>query len=810
MRKLVQDIRYAVRQLGKNPGFTVVAIITLALGIGANTAIFSVLYASLLAPLPYPDADRLMMVWSKVDGRTQVSAGDYLDWKRQNKAFEDMVAWTGGSFNLATPEQPEMVDGRVVTPGFFRMQGIGFFLGRDFLPEEGSPGKDHAVILTHKTWERLGSDRNIIGKSIRINNEPYAAVGVLAPGLADRLTGGDLSVPLAFKPEQLNHDAHWLVVMGKLKPGVSREQAQSDMNVVADRIAQDFPKSNKGWSTSVEPLHNDFLPPELIKNLWLLMAAVAFVLLIACANVANLLLTRGMSRQKEIAVRTSLGATRVHIFGQFLTESLILAGFGGVIGVALGEVLLRILMANMPFDLPSEADIRLSLPVLLFTVTATTLAGVLFGCAPAWQATRVNLRVNLNETLKEGGRTGTSGSKHRLRRILVVAEFALALTLLAAAGLAMHSFWNVTRVDLGIRKDHVLTFFLPVPQQRFNQPEEIGPYYRQILEKIHGVPGVVNASASTGTPLQGIDFSMFFSVSGKPVGDPSLRPSSPFLMVTPGYYETYGIRVVRGRSFTEQDSAKGTRVAMVNENFVRNYLPGVDPLTQTVSVDQLIPGVTKTGDTVPWQIVGVFHNVRGGNLRADDSPEIDVPFWQSPWPTAGVAVRTNGDPEAMIKSLAAAIHGVDPDLPLAGVRTMDQILDQALLGDQFIAAVFGGFAGVALLLAAVGIYGVMAFGVAQRTHEIGLRIALGAGQGQVLGLILREGLLLALAGLGFGLLGAYFLGRAMQSTLYGVGAIDFSAFGAVAAVLLVSALAACYLPARRAAKIDPMVALRYE
>jgi len=806
MKTTLQNIRHSFRLLSKNPGFALVAIITLALGIGANTAIFSVLYASLLAPMPYLDANRLMMVWSKVNGRNAVSAGDYIEWKKQNTAFQDLVAWTGGSFNLATPEQPEMVDGRVVTPGFFRMQGMGFFLGRDFLPEEGSPGKDHVVILTHKTWERLGSDRNIIGKALRVNNEPYTVVGVLAPGLADRLTGGDVSVPLAFKPEQLNHDAHWLVVMGKLKPGVSREQAQADMNVVADRIARDFPKSNKGWATSVEPLHNDFLPPDLIKNLWLLMTAVGFVLLIACVNVANLLLARGLSRQKEIAVRTSLGATRAHVFGQFLTESLIMAGLGGVVGIALGEVLLRILMANMPFELPSEADIRLSLPVLLFTIIATTLAGVVFGCAPAWQASKVNP----NETLKEGGRTGTSGGKQRLRRILVVAEFALALTLLAAAGLAMHSFWNVTRVDLGIRKDHILTFFLPVPQQRFSRPEEIAPYYRQILEKIHAMPGVVNASASTGTPLEGAGFGMNFSVSASPVSDPSTRPNSPFSMVTPGYFQTYGIRMVQGRSFTEQDSANGARVAIVNENFVRRYLPGVDPLTQTVSVDQLIPGATQVGSTLQWKIVGVFHNVRGGNLRADDFPEIDVPFWQSPWPAAGIAVRASSDPEALIKSIAAAIHTVDPDVPLANIRTMDQILDHALLGDQFIAAVFGGFAGVALLLAAMGIYAVMAFAVAQRTHEIGLRMALGARKEQVLGLILREGLLLTLAGLGFGLFGAYFLGRAMQSTLYGVSAIDFGAFSAVAAVLLASALAACYVPARRAANVDPMVALRYE
>jgi putative ABC transport system permease protein len=804
MTTILRNIRRSLRLLWKAPGFTMVAIVTIALGIGANTAIFSVLYASLLAPMPYPDSDRLMMVWSKAESRNAVSAGDYIEWKRQSTTFQDLVAWSGDNFNLATPEQPEMVAGRIVTPGYYGMQGIGFFRGRDFLSEEGVPGKEHVVILTHKTWERLGSDQDIIGKSIRINNQSYSVVGILAPGLADRLTGGDISVPLAFKPEQLNHDFHWLLVMGKLKPGVSQTQAQADMNVVTDRIARDFPKSNKGWGASVEPLHNDFLPPELIKNLWLLMASVAFVLLIACANVANLLLARGMSRHKEVAVRTALGATRFQIFGQFLTESLIMACLGGAAGIALGEVMLKILMARIPFELPSEADIRLSIPVLLFTLSATTLAGLFFGCAPAWQA----LHVNPNDALKETGRTGTSASKQRLRRILVIAEFALALTLLAAAGLAMHSFWNVTRVDLGIRKDHILTFSLPVPNDRFAKAEEIAPYYRQILEKIHAVPGVLNVAASTGGPLQGTA-AMAFSVSNRPVSDPSLRPSAPFQMVTPGYFETYGIRVVRGRSFTEQDSESGARVAMVNENFVRRYLPGLDPLTQTVGVDQLVPGVTRIGVTVQWQIVGVFHNVRSDGLRSD-LPEINVPFWQSPWPQANVTVRTQGDPAAAAKSIAVAIHSVDPNLPLANIRTMNQILDQALLGDQFIAALFGSFAGSALLLAAMGIYGVMAFGVVQRTREIGLRIALGAGKEQVLGLILREGLLFAAVGLGFGLLGAYFLGRAMQSTLYGVGTIDFGAFVAVSLVLLAAALLACYVPARRAARVDPMVALRYE
>jgi putative ABC transport system permease protein len=807
MTAMGQHIRFTLRQLRKNPGFTAVAVITLALGIGANTAIFSVIYSSLLAPMPYPDADRLVMVWSRIaQGRNSVSAGDYLDWKRQNKTFEDIEAWTGNQFNLATPEQPEMVQARIVSPGYYHMQGFGFFLGRDFVADESVPGKDHVAILTHKTWERLGSNPKIIGSTIRLNNEPYTVVGVFAPGLADRLTGGDVSVPLAFKPQQLNHDFHQLLVMGKLKPGVTLARAQADMQAVTEHIAQEFPKSNKGWGASVEPLHLDFLPPSLIRNLWLLMAAVVFVLLIACVNVANLLLARGFSRNKEVAVRTSLGATRSHIFAQFLTESLIMAGLGGLVGIGLGAAILRILMANIPFDLPSEADVRLSIPVLLFTLAATTLAGILFGYAPAWSASRVDP----NEALKESGRAGAGAGKYRLRRILVISEFSLALTLLAACGLAMHSLWNVSRIDLGIRRDHLLMFFLPASEKRFAHPEGIDPYFRQILEKVQAVPGIVNATVSTGGPLQGTFGGMYFSLSGQPVADPSLRQSAPFQMVTPGYYATYGIRVVRGRSFTNQDSATSTPVAMVNENFVRRYMSGLDPLTQTVSVDKLVPGETRTGEPIAWRIVGVFHNVRVNGLRNDDDPEIDVPFWQSPWPQAGIAVRTTGDPETMTKSIAAAIHSVDPELPMANVITMDQLLNRALLGDQFIASLFGAFALVALSLAGVGIYGVMAFGVAQRTHEIGLRMALGADKEQVLGLILREGFSLALAGLGSGMVGAMILGRAMQSTLYGVGTVDIGPFAVVAVVLLAAALLACYIPARRAAKVDPMVALRYE
>jgi predicted permease len=483
-----------------------------------------------------------------------------------------------------------------------------------------------------------------------------------------------------------------------------------------------------------------------------------------------------------------------------------MSAIGGLAGIGLGMAMLKGLMARMPFTLPSETEVSLNLPVLLFTLGATTLAGILFGCAPAWQATRVDP----NESLKEGGRAGMSGSKHRLRRILVVGEFGLALTLLATAGLALHSLWNVSQVDLGVRKDHLLTFYLPVSEKRFAKAEEIAPYYQQILEKVQAVPGVLNATVANGVPLQGVGFGMYFSIAGQPVADPSMRPSAAFQMVTPEYYRTYGIRVVSGRSFTSQDSASSERVAMVNENFVRRYLPGVDPLTQSVEVEQLVPGAYHPGPALEWRIVGVFHNVRNGGLRADDFPEIDVPFAQSPWPQSSMGVHTQGDPESATKSVAAAIHSVDPKVPLAGIRTMEQIVDETLRGDEFVAGLFGIFAGVAVLLTAVGIYGVMAFAVAQRTHEIGLRIALGASPQQVLRLLLGEGLLLAAVGSGLGLAGAIVAGRAMRGVLYQVGTVDLAAFSAVTGALFVAALVACYVPANRAAQVDPMVALRYE
>ena len=808
MMNLVHNLRFGFRLLAKNLGFTSVALLALTLGIGANTAIFSVVYATLLAPMPYPNPDQLVMVWSKINGNNNgVSAGDFLDWKNQNKLFQNMIAWTGGSFSLSTGGHPEQIRARIVSPGSFDMVGEPLKLGRDFLPEEGQVGRDHVVVMTHKLWvERFGSDPKIIGQKIRMNGEPYTVVGVLAAGQPDRLES-HLFVPLAFKPDQINHDFHWLLVMGRLKPGVTLQQANADMDSVTRHIAEIYPVSNKGWGASVEQLQNDFISPELIKNIWLLMGAVAFILLIACVNVANLLLARGTVRQKEIAVRASLGATRRQLFAQFLTESLALSTIGGVLGIGLAWAMLKVIVVMMPpFTLPSEADVRLNLPVLFFTLAASLLSGILFGCAPAFQTTRMNL----SDTLKEGGRSASSAGRHGLRRGLVVVEFALALTLLAGAGLVIHSFWKLSRVDLGFRQDHILTFGLPVPNDRFSKPEQINAFYRQLLEKIGALPGISSISVSTGMPLQGTNFGMPFSIVGQPVGDLSSRPGAGFTMVTPEYFRTFGISISKGRVFTSQDLAGNVPVAIVNDAFVKKYLSNLDPLKQRLSIEQLIPGQTKLGPPLEWQIVGVYHNVHNGGIRGDGFPEVNVPFSQSPWPQAAIAVRTAGDPASMTKSIAAVVLSIDPDLPLDQVKTMDQIVDESLSGDRFGTVLFGSFAAVALLLAAIGIYGVMSFAVAQRTHEIGLRIALGAGPAQVLRLVLGEGILLALGGLLLGLGGTYFVGRLMKSLLYQVNAMDPTVVSAVTAVLLLSALLACYIPARRATQVDPMVALRDE
>ncbi len=801
-----QNIRFALRQLIKAPGFTITAIITLALGIGAVTAIYTAVYATFIAAMPYPDPDNLVMVWSQVKGgHNGVSAGDFTDWREQSHSFVDLKAFTGTQFNLAGKEAPEMVDAQYTTPGMYAMMGNKFQMGRDFLPEEGVAGKEHVVILMNKMWRRMGADPNIIGKTVTLDQKPYTVVGVLAGGQADRLDQ-DLVVPLVFTPEQKNHDFHWLLVMGRLKPGVTMKQAQADMDAVAAHVAKVYPTSNKGWGAKIDPLKNDFLDDSVKTTMWLLLGAVGCVLLIACVNVANLLLAKGISRQREIAIRSAVGASRRIIFAQFVIESLVLALLGGLIGTAVGFGMLRGLKAMMPDGtLPSEADLSLNIPILLVTLAATTLAGILFGCAPAWYASRLDPA----ETLKEGGRSGSSKIRQRLRQSLVIGEFTLALALLAGAGLAMHSFWNLAHVDLGVHVDHVLTFDLPMIKGKDATAGQIVGYYEQMLRRLQVTTGVEHATITVGMPLEGAYFGMPFTIGTTTYTDPSQRPGTGFQMITPDYFNTFGIRLVNGRAFTDADNAQGMKVAIVNEEFVKENFKGKNPIGERINVEQLIPGVTKLGPYQAWQIVGVIHDVRGGNFSRDRA-QMYVPFDQSPWVDANFGVRTASDPEAMRRTVAAAVHAIDPAAALSEVKTLDQIRDEALSGDRFNLLLYVSFAVIALSLAAVGIYGVMAFGVGQREHEIGVRMALGASRGRVVQMILKEGAILAGIGMALGLVGAYFVGRAMQSTLYNVGSIDLGAFCAVGVLLMVAALLASYLPARRAAAVEPMQALRTE
>jgi putative ABC transport system permease protein len=822
------DLKFAVRGLMRAPGLSAAAILALTLGIGPNTAIFSLVYATLLAPLPYPDPDQLVRVSPMVrDSQSRVSPAEYLEWKERATSFESLEAfWPGRALNLATAGAPERVVARQITPGGHRLLSNGVWLGRDFRDDESEPGKQYVVLLSHRLWrERFGADRDIIGRDIRMDSIPYTVVGVLEPGHWDRAPANIL-IPISFTPDEIaNRHFRPLIVDGRLKPGVTIEQAQHEMDIIAVDQARRFPDSNAGRTirivrldTAVADSRRTFAGAPIRTLLWSLLAAVSFVVLMACVNLANLLLSRGATREHQTAIRAALGATRTNLVRLPMMEGLVLAAAGGALGALASVWILDGILAMLPpYTLASTVDPRLNLPVLLFAIAATMFAGALCGSAQAWQAARTSF----NETLQQASRSATGHGRRGLRHALVVVEFALAVTLLAGAGLMMLSFWNRTRADLGIRTDNILTFGLPVTNERFSSAAEIDGFYRQLLERIQAVPGVAAASVSNGLPLLGLGVPRDFSVVGRPEEQRSLRPTVGVRMVTPEFFETFGIRMMQGRALADRDSTSAQRVAVVNERFARLFLDGRDRIGQRVAMDaivaptgnRVVAGGTQTGlasgSRVEWHIVGVFRDVSNDEPFGEPkAPEMYVPFAQSPWPQAMVAVRTTTTPELLRTSLVAAVNSVDPALPLVDVRTMEQIVGERLAPESLNMMLYGGLAALALILATLGIYAVMAFTVVQRTAEIGLRMALGAGHSQVRRQILREGATLATGGLVLGLVGAYALGRAMQALLFGTGALSVPVVLVAGLVLLVAALVACYVPARRASTVDPLSALR--
>jgi putative ABC transport system permease protein len=811
VRSFLQDIRFGLRMLRRAPGVTSVAVLTLALGIGASAAIFSIVYGTLLAPMPYPQSDELVMIWSQLNGaRNLIAPADYLDWKRDSTTFQGMYAWSWASFDLSAGPVAEQVNAAVLSPGRLGMLGEPMLLGRDFLPEEGQPGRDHVVILTHKLWvRRFGADPQIVGQTIRLDRQPYTVVGVLMAGLNDR-GDAELEVPLSFRPDQINRTDRWLLVQARLRPGVTIAQAQSNMDVLAQQIAESDPDLRKNWQIRVEPLHDDFVPQTTRTELWLFLGAVGFVLLIACANVANLVLSRAASREREIVVRAAIGAKQSRLFRQLLTESFVLAILGGMAGVFTADLILKGILTLIPVNtLPYEADTRLNVPVLLFMLATTMIAGVVFGSAPAWQASRLNL----SEALKEGGRSGNATGSHKLRRALVITEFALALCLLTGAGLALRSFEKLTNADLGMRTDKILTFWLQPTVDHFTgtdestKSEQTASYYRQVLANIDAAPGVTGASISASLPgAEGA--AMPFNIVGQPAPDAGARPTVAFNTFTPDFFRTFGVRLIHGRTFNDQDVAGKTPVALVNEAFVRQYLPNVDPLGQRLQLSLADSTLVPPAAEVEWEIVGVFHDIRNRGPRETNVPEVDIPFWQSPQRGVSVAVRTAGDPAGASKDVTAAIRSFDPDLPLAYVRTMDQFMALTLAGERWIVALYSGFGFAALVLAVLGVYGVMSYMVVQRTSEIGIRMALGADRMAVLRLVLAEGLNLAAIGVAIGFACSAILAKLMSSSLYGVGAHDPVTFFAVAAVLVAVAVLACLIPGLRATRVDPINALR--
>ena len=813
METLFKDFRYGVRMLMKRPGFTAVAIIALALGIGANTAIFSVVNAVLLKPLPFSDPDRLMKVYEtdKHRGVTQGSASypDFADWRDQNHVFERIAAFHDSSYILTGGDDAVRFQGAVVSADLFALLGVTPILGRTFLPEEDKPGDSgRVVMLSHGLWQRqFNSDPNILGRSLTLDGMNYSVVGVMPAGFKFPIGNEPVELWTTFAVESQGTDAmtaqrgaHYLKVIARLKPDVTISQAQAEMDTIASRLEQQYPDENSHRGVYVVGALED-LVGDVRPALFILLSAVGCVLLIACANVANLLLARATTRHKEMAIRAALGASRMRVVRQLLTESVMLALVGGALGllVALwGTDLLVVLSGD---DIPRATEIGLDGGVLLFTLAVSVLTGVIFGLVPAIQSSRPDL----SESLKEGGRGSTEGARRNLiRSALVVFEVAIAIVLLVGAGLLIESLRRLQKINPGFDSKNVLTLRMGLPDVKYTTEKQVA-FYRELLERINALPGVARASSVLPLPLSGDRVRTTFETEGRPIAQGDL-PTAELRAIGLDYFRAMAIPLVKGRDFTARDDGKAPSVIIVNSAFAEKFFPGEDPIGKHIK-----PGISFDEDEPPMrEIVGVVGNVRHLKLDAAEEAEFYAPHAQIPFDSMTLVVKSDKDPRGLVGAIQQEVRAMDKDLPVFDIKTLDDYVSAAVAQPRFNTLLLAIFAGLALVLTAVGLYGVMSYSVAQRTHEIGIRMALGAQASDVLKLVVSQGMLLTLIGVAIGLSAAFALTRLMASLLYGVSATDPATFAIVAATLSAVAFLACYIPARRAMKVDPMIALRYE
>jgi putative ABC transport system permease protein len=802
----LHDIRYAFRMLLKHPGFTLIVVLTLALGAGANTTIFSAVDAVLLNPLPYKNSDRLMVVWEtnkQLGDRNEVTIGNFLDWRSRNQVFDQLGSLFYTDMILTGIGEPERIKSCVVTANLFQVLGVQPMLGRSFLPEEEIPGATHSVILSHDLWQRLfGSDRSVTNKSLTLNGHSVAVSGVMPPGFELQFPTSihvDMWVPMIIDSGEPDRRMNFLYTLGRLKPNVSREQAQTEMNLIASQLQQQYPETNADRGVRVVPLHKQVVG-NIESYLYMLFAAVGFVLLIACANVAGLLLARVTARQREVAIRMAVGASRWRLMRQLLTESLILSALGGLLGLLFAYGGIKLLVSFTPPEVPRLHEIGLHVPVFLWTLAISIITGLLFGLAPAVQASKPDL----NQALKESStRTAGGFQRNGLRNLLVVSEVAVALLLLVGAGLMTRSFVRLQQVNPGFESTNVLSMYIALPTQKYRR-QQTNLFYDQLIDHVAMLPGVKSVGGIDPLPLSNSNVTTTFLVEGGPVVALADRPDAGERVVTPGYFQTMSIPILKGRSFTEHDRDNTPNVIIINEALARRYWPNQDAIGKRLAFEE------DPGKQVWREIVGIAGNVKHKALEIEATPEVYFPYRQRPRNFMNLVVHTESDPASMIAAIRSQVLSVDKDQPVSDIMTMDQRLAKSVASSRFVMLLLGGFSILALCLAAVGIYGVMAYLVTQRTQEIGVRMALGAQRRHVLKLVVGKGMVLAIIGTAIGLAASLALTRLMRSLLFEVTPTDWLTFVIASLVLLVVALLACYLPARRATKVDPLIALRYE